>query len=124
MVVMLGPRQLHHILKRYELDVSHLNMRRLPPGGNQDCKYTTRIHRTSLVNEMEWDGFIPTPFAIGEPAPNGSILVCKIYKVPPVYIANCSARIYYVFGSANMTRACVNLGVHEHPVKVGEDQGQ
>jgi hypothetical protein len=62
--------------------------------GNQDCEYTT---------------------------PHGSILVCKICKHPPVCIANCVARIYYVLGPANMTHACLHLGVHKHPVKVGED---
>jgi hypothetical protein len=95
---------------------SHLRCR------NQDCEYTTRIHRTSLVNELEWDGFIPTPFVVRELAPDGSTLVCKICKDPPVYIANCGARIYYVFGPATMTRACLHLGVHEHLVKDGEDQ--
>jgi hypothetical protein len=25
------------------------------------------------------------------------------------------------YGTANMTRACLHLGVHEHPIKVGED---
>jgi hypothetical protein len=51
----------------------------------------------------------------------GSSLVYKICKVPSVYIATCSARIYYVFGTIDMTCACVHLGLHEHPVKVGED---
>jgi hypothetical protein len=70
---------------------------------------------------MEWDGFTPTPFSVGEPAPDGSTLVCKIYKVPPVCIATCTARIYYVFGATNMTCACLHLGVHKQTVKVGED---
>jgi hypothetical protein len=88
---------------------------------NQDCKYTSRIHRSSPVNEREWDGFTVTIIPVGQPAPAGSTLVCKIYKVPPIYFATCAARIYYVYGAANMTRACLHLGVHEHPVKVGED---
>jgi hypothetical protein len=37
-------------------------------------------------------------------------------------VATCAARIYYVYGVANMTRACLYLGNHEHPMKVGEDQ--
>jgi hypothetical protein len=89
---------------------------------NQDYKYTSHIHCTSSVNELEWDGFTVTTIPIGQPAPAGSSLVCKIYKVPPVCIATCGARIYYVFGPANMTRVCVHPGLHEHPVKVGEDQ--
>jgi hypothetical protein len=71
---------------------------------------------------MEWDGFIPTPFSIGEPAPDGSTLVCKICKVPVVCIAACAARIYYVSRAANMTRACLHLGIYKHLVKVGEHQ--
>ena len=90
--------------------------------GNLNCDYTTRIHRTSPMNEMEWDGFTPMPFIVGEPAPNGSTLVYKICKVPPVCIAHYGARIYYVLGPTNMTCACMHTGVHNHPVKVGEDQ--
>jgi hypothetical protein len=88
---------------------------------NQDCEYTSRIHRTSPINEREWDGFTVTTIPVGQPAPAGSSLVCKICKVPPVCIATCATRIYYVYGAANMTRACLHLGIHEHPVKVGED---
>jgi hypothetical protein len=88
---------------------------------NQDCEYTSRIHRTSPVNEQEWDGFTMTPIPIGQPASAGSTLVCKICKVPPICVATCAALIYYVYGAGNMTRACLYLGVHEHPVKVGED---
>jgi hypothetical protein len=89
---------------------------------NQDCEYTSRIHRTSPVNEREWDGFTVTTILIGQPAPAGSTLICKICKVPPICFATCAARIYYVYGAANMTHVYLHLGVHEHPVKMGEDQ--
>jgi hypothetical protein len=89
---------------------------------NQDCEYTSRIHRTSPINEWEWDGFTVTTIPVGQPAPVESSLVCKICKIPPVYIATCTAIIYYVFGAANITHVCLHLGVHEHPMKVGEDQ--
>jgi hypothetical protein len=89
---------------------------------NQDCEYTSRIHCTSPINEREWDGFTMSTIPVGQPAPAGSSLVCKIYKIPPHCIATCAARIYYVYGSVNMTRACLHLGTHEHPVKIGEDQ--
>jgi hypothetical protein len=89
---------------------------------NQDCEYTSRIHRTSPLNEREWDGFTITTILVGQPTLAGSSLVCRICKVPSVCIATCAARIYYVFGAANMTRACLHLGVHEHPVKVSDDQ--
>ena len=89
---------------------------------NQECEYTTCIHRNFPVNQLEWDGFTLTSFPVGQPAPSGSTLVCKICKVPPLCIATCAARVYYVYGDASMTRACLHLGVHDHPVKVGEDQ--
>jgi hypothetical protein len=89
---------------------------------NQDCEYTSRIHRTSPVNERDWDGFTVTTIPVGQPALAGSSLVCKICKVPPICIAACAARIYYVSGATNMTHACLHLGVHKHPMKVGEDQ--
>ena len=89
---------------------------------NQECEYTTCIHRNFLVNELEWDGFTLTSFLIGQPAPIGSSLICKICKVPPLCVATCAARVYYVYGDASMTRACLHLGVHDHPMKVGEDQ--
>jgi hypothetical protein len=88
---------------------------------NQDGEYTSRIHRTSPVNEREWDGFTMTPILVGQPAPAGLTLVCKICKAPPICVATCAAIIYYVYGATNMTRACLHLGFHEHPVKVGED---
>jgi hypothetical protein len=88
---------------------------------NQNYEYTSRIHRTSPVNEREWDGFTVMTIPVGQPAPAGSTLLCKICKAPPICFATCAARIYYVYGAANMTRACLHLGVHEHPVKVGED---
>jgi hypothetical protein len=74
------------------------------------------------VNELEWDGITMTTIPVGQPAPAELSLVCKICKVPLICITTCAARIYYVFGAANMTRAYVHLGIHEHPVKVGEDQ--
>jgi hypothetical protein len=89
---------------------------------NQDCKYTSRIHCTFPVNEWKWDGFTVTTIPVGQLAPPGLSLVYKISKVPPVCIATCSSKIYYVSGATNMTCACLHLGVHEHPMKVGEDQ--
>jgi hypothetical protein len=61
-------------------------------------------------------------FWVGQPTLVGLSHVCKICKVPPVYIVIYGAKIYYVFGIANMTRTCINLGLHEHPEKVGKNQ--
>jgi hypothetical protein len=89
---------------------------------NHDCEYTSRIHRTFPINEREWDGFTVTTILVGQPTPARSSFVYKICKVRPVCIATYAARVYYVYGAANMTRAYLHLRVHEHPVKVGKDQ--
>jgi hypothetical protein len=89
---------------------------------NQDCKYTSYTHCTSPMNVMEWDGFTPMIFAVGQLAPDGSTFVCKICKVPPICIATYGARSYYVFGTANMTHACLHLGLYKYPVKAGENK--
>ena len=60
-----------------------------------------------------------TTFPVGQLALAGLTLICK---VPLIYVAACTARVYYVFGAANMTSVCLHLGVHDHPVKVVEDQ--
>jgi hypothetical protein len=89
---------------------------------NQEREYLSRVHRTAQVNEMEWDGFTTTPFQVGcQPLIQYSI-ICKICKTPPACVATCKARIYYVSGEDHMTRACVHLGVYDHPVKNGEYQ--
>ena len=89
---------------------------------NQDYKYTSCIHCTSPVNERKWNGITVTTILVGQPTPGGSTLICKICKVPPIYAATHAAKIHYVYGAAKMTHACLHLGVHEHPVKVGKDQ--
>jgi hypothetical protein len=89
---------------------------------NQDCEYLSRVHRTSLVNEMEWDGFTTTLFQVKCQPSSQSSIICKMCKTPPACVATYEARLYYVFGRDHMTRACVHLGVHEHPVKNGEYQ--
>jgi hypothetical protein len=86
---------------------------------NQVCKYIACIHHTSLMNVIEWNGFTLTTFVVGQPIPDGSTLVCKICKVPQIYIAPCGARIYYVFGIDNMTRVCLHIRLHKHLVRAG-----
>jgi hypothetical protein len=90
---------------------------------NQDCEYLSRVHRTSLVNKMEWDGFTTTSFQVGCQPPSQLSIICKICKIPPTCVVTCEAMIYYVFGRDHMTRACMHLGVHKHPLKNGEYQG-
>ena len=65
-------------------------------------------------------GVTKEPFSVGGPPPSGSTLVCKICKMPPNCVALCSARIFYVHGDDTSQRACIHLGHHNHPVKVGD----
>ena len=71
------------------------------------------------LNDTEFDGFSKEPFAIGGPPPSGSTLVCKICKEPPKCAVVCNARIFYIHGDESSERACIHLGHHSHPVKVG-----
>ena len=86
---------------------------------NADCEYITRIHCISVSNEIEWDGVSSFTFEVGMHPPKGSTLVCNICKSPPSCLAICPAKIYYVLRKDYMTRACIHLGSHRHPVKVG-----
>jgi uncharacterized protein (UPF0179 family) len=61
-------------------------------------------------------------FSVGQPSPVGFSFECKNCKVPPICIATCGTRIYYVFGTANITHACIHLGLREYLVKVGKNQ--
>jgi hypothetical protein len=89
---------------------------------NQDCEYLSHVHYTYPLNETEWDGSTPTSFLVGCQTSSASSILCKICKTQISYVATCGAGIYYIFGKDDMTRACIHLGVHEHPVKDGEYQ--
>lgn len=87
---------------------------------NKNCDFLQRVHRTSKFNDIEFDGFTKESFSVGNPPPVGSTLVCRICKEPPVCIARCEAKIYYVHSDASRQRACIHIGQHQHPVKVGD----
>ena len=87
---------------------------------NPHCEYLGHAHRTSSNNDTEFEGVTKEPFSVGGPLPSGSTLVCKICKMPPKCVALCSARIFYVHGDDTSQRACIHLGHHSHPVKVGD----
>ena len=72
------------------------------------------------MNETEWEGLFEKLFEVGSKPPAGSTVVCKSCNVPPTCVALCTAKIYYVIGTPHMTRACVHLGSHDHPVKSGD----
>ena len=61
-------------------------------------------------------------FDVGSKPPTGSIVVCKFCNVPPTCVDVCHVNIYYVTTTPHMTRACVHLGSHDHPVKSGDHQ--
>lgn len=86
---------------------------------NAACDYITRVNRISIANETEWDGCSRSPFEVGGDPPEGSTVVCKICKSPPSCIRTCPGMIYYVIAKDHMTRACVHVGSHSHPVKIG-----
>lgn len=50
-------------------------------------------------------------------------MACKVCKEPPICVATCDAKTYYVSGKCNMTHVCIHLGSHDHPTKVGEYKG-
>jgi hypothetical protein len=99
---------------RSSLCVGHLRCE------NPECAYMKRAQRTSPLNDTEFEGCTKEPFSMGGAPPKDSTLVCKICKEPPMCVRTCTAKIYYVHGDPNMTRACIHLGQHQHPVKVGD----
>jgi hypothetical protein len=80
---------------------------------NKSCDF---FARSSKRNETEWSGRTNTPFKLGLLPPSDSTLVCKVCKVPPICVNFCPGRIYYVLGKGDMSRACIHLGMHNHPV--------
>ena len=87
---------------------------------NKECEYLIRRPRIFEVNETEFEGCTLQAFVVDQAPPTESTLVCKVCKEPPSCIATCGAKIYYVAGKSNHTRACIHLGNHDHPVKVGD----
>ena len=88
--------------------------------GNLECDYLRQPNREDPYNQKEWEGTTHTPFVVGQgDTPKLSTLCCKECKIPPNAIATCDTVIYYVIGPPGMTRACVHMGVHSHPVAVG-----
>jgi hypothetical protein len=89
---------------------------------NDQCNYRSRVHRPTPSNETEWDGTSYVPFDVDSSPPMKSTVVCKVCKTPPSCLNVCSSRIYYILGPPAMSRACVHIGSHKHPVKIGADR--
>ena len=85
---------------------------------NSSCEFVCR--NSGKVNKTEWTRVALSPFAVGEGPPPKSTLACKVCHTPPVCLALCDARIYYVFSSnPNLSRAAIHTGHHVHPVSDG-----
>ena len=87
---------------------------------NPHYDYLYRAHRTSSVNDTNFNGFTTRPFPTSGPPPIGSTPMCRICKEPPKCIAPCVAKIFYVYGDGTTQRACIHLGFHWHPVKADD----
>jgi hypothetical protein len=83
---------------------------------NMSCDF---FARSSMRTKTEWSGRTKSPFKLGHLLPSDSTLVCKVCKVPPICVNFCHGRIYYVLGRGDMSRACIHLGMHNHPVSDG-----
>ena len=86
---------------------------------NPRCDYLQRAQWTSLVNDINFDGFTKEPFPISGPLPLGCTPMCRLYKEPPNSIAPCYAKILYIHGNDTIQRACIHLGNHHPCIKVG-----
>jgi hypothetical protein len=86
---------------------------------NEEFDYLNRPNRATDVNETEWEGCTASPFTADADPPTGSSLVCKVCKTPPYCVDICQANMYYVLGKGYMTRACIHMGHHHHPVSQG-----
>ena len=57
---------------------------------------------------------------MGDVSPKKSRLECKVRRSTPACIALCHAHIIYVHSTSQvMSKACIHLGVYEHPVSNG-----
>ena len=88
---------------------------------NPACDYKCR--NEGRTNQTEWSGFAFTPFPVDGALSDKSTLVCKLCQTPPICLALCDARIYYVTSSdPECTRMAIHLGHHHHPISKGVDQ--
>ena len=69
---------------------------------------------------MVFDGFTKEYFPLSGIVPSGSTLVCRICEEPPKCVAVYEAKIFYVQWKKYSQRACIHIGTHQHPVKVGD----
>ena len=101
----------------------HLTFRRSVCVGHMRCTAENCTYRQlqDCPNERDWDGVPINNFHVGLHASSASTFVCRHCKALPFCVATCPARMYYVtHRMKTLTRACLHLGLHSHPVADGD----
>ena len=87
---------------------------------NPDCRC---VGESNKYNELFWTGSSPDVLI---PRPNSKItmkckLVCKFCKVTPTCLELCPCKLFYTMSKdPTMSRACIHMGTHLHPVAKGD----
>ena len=87
---------------------------------NPDCRC---VCETGDCNEFYWSGSSPDILTLGSnlEGVGKCKLVCKYCKVTPSCLAVCHCKLFYaVSKDPNMSRACIHIGTHKHPVAKGD----
>lgn len=72
----------------------------------------------NACNEIYCEGNVLNALEEGKQLSICTTFMCRHCKFPPICIARCLVRMYYVLHhSKTMTQACMHLGTHEHPCK-------
>ena len=88
---------------------------------NDSCPH---LERCGEINKKYWEGSTPEVLIPGRAtdAPRRCIYFVEIiYKSTPICLRLCPCKMFYITSKdPRMSRACVHLGTHEHPVATGE----
>ena len=87
---------------------------------NVSCPH---LERCREINEKYWEGSTPRVLipSRATDTPQRCTLLCRICKSTPVCLKLCPCKMFYITSKdPRMSRACVHLGTHEHPVATGE----
>ena len=87
---------------------------------NLDCRC---VGESNKYNELFWTGSSPDVLI---PGPNSEVtvkckLVCRFCKVIPTCLELCPCKLFYaVSKDPTMSRACIHMGTHLHPMAKGD----
>ena len=85
--------------------------------------YCRCVCETGDCNELYWSGScldILTP-GLNLEGVGKCKLVCKYCKVIPSYLAVCHCKLFYaVSKDPNISRTCIHIGTHKHPIAKGD----